>query len=278
MSNAAGEREYETVYQCETDSRQTTPIECRDHADIPNRDQHYVFYNSFDLGAFPVDYKVNYKDASLLVQLVTVLFSSRSMRRHQEDQDDPVDQDPIISGGGTDFRRVPTKDKDGNPIITSAGEPITDLQVDDSRATLFIQKNFNTIDPDQYAEFTNAVNTQTFFNRSARKWKLRKPRWQQRFRGDDTPFYTVTFEFDAAPTHGNNKTWDLDILDRGTYYVDNNGAKHRFQDAKGRDLRMGNLDGSGDKLADGIDPVHIVPAFRYYPEKDFADLNIPTSL
>ena len=278
MPSAAstGERSYVVTYQVITNDANDGPITVRDTAGIPFVNSTFTYGNDFDNGVYAVAYTVTPRAPieSRYVWDVAVTFSSTPSRRNDQYEDDPVSQSPIISGGGVRFSKIVEQDKDGSPIVNSVNDIITGIEKDDDRPTLRIQQNFNTIDLDQYATFASSVNSGTFFGLSARKWKMSHPRWEQRFRGNDTGYYTVTFEFEAR-----SETWDLPLYDRGHFYLDAQANKKRFMAGNIIQSSPQNLDGIG-----GVQPANLSPAdapnspYKLYAEKDFALLGIPIAL
>ena len=273
IANSAGERSYIAQYIVQTDSKNDGPITVRDAPTIPAVNDPFGWGNDFDFGAYATDYSCELKqsDDSYRVWIVSITYTTRSTKRNDDYQDNPTDKPAIISGGGIRFTRPVTEDTTLNPIATSAGEPLTDVFIDDSRNVLRIQKNFTStdFDLDNLSTFADCVNADTFFGRSARKWKMDPIEWEERYLGTDSvPFYTVTFRF-----QGRNDTWDLKVVDRGSYYNDANGNPTRFK-ANGIVLPKGNLDGDGGELDAGLDVVH--KTYEVYLDRDFSTLGIPT--
>lgn len=283
-SSLDGYREYIAAYQVVTDSPLDGPVTARDAPGIPVINSPYLFGTDFDYGAFAKEYSIQYKsnpDDHKRLWLVTVRYDTEPIRRGEDEYlNDPIDEPPIIGGSFLTDRVAITSDKDGNPVANSAGDQFEELERDRSNLTLTIQKNFDEWDLTRHNEFIDTVNSTTFFTLSARKWRLTNIRTQQLFRGDSTtPYYQVMFEFVA-----NYDTWDFKPADRGWYYLSTGNEKLAFRDAKGFQLNApGLLDGSGGQLASTSNVVYFdgaggnPSAFRVYPEKDFADLGIPTS-
>lgn len=265
-----GHREYSAFYRVITSSRNDSAIFVRQNADVPQFNDSYAAANDQDFGAYVVGYGVTLEDPtnSLTSWIVRVDYSSRPRRENDDVGDDPLNRPPIISGDGILRERVVTEDKDGNPYVNTADEPFLDSFRDAHCPTLQIQKNFASIDLDQFAEFTDAVNTETFFGLSTRKWKMQNPRWVRNFRGNKVPYFTVTFAFEA-----NRDTWDFKPMDRGTFHLVSS-VPTKFM-VERRPAEFGLLNGiNGTALSAGADPEFL--NYRVYPEKDFGELGIPT--
>lgn len=283
-SSLDGFREYVAYYQVQTDSVLDSCIVVRDAPGIPIINSPFVFGNDFDYGAFAKEYSVQLKsnpDDHKRLWIVTVRYDTEPIRRGEDQYlDDPIAEPPVIGGSFVTDRIAVTSDRNGDPVANSAGGQFEDLERDRSNLTLTIQKNFDEWDLTTHVEYIDTVNSSTFFTLSARKWRLTNIRTQQLFRGDaTTPYFQVMFEFVS-----NQDTWDFKPADRGWYYLSTGNEKLVFRDAKGFQMNApGLLNGSGGQLASTANVVYFdgaggnPSAFRVYPEKDFANLNIPTS-
>ena len=84
-----------------------------------------------------------------------------------------------------------------------------------------------------------------------------------------TAYLEIGFVFKVRPT------WDLELLDIGSYYLDADGKQVAFE-YQGHP-KQGLLDGSGHALASGA-PDYFLPAKQIYTAKAFSSLSLPTSL
>ena len=186
---AEGERSYLSTYQAISDDPQDGPLTVTTSPLLPSFTDHLVAGNDVDFGVFPVNYKAKRPiRTNRLNWEVYITFSTKGTKRHESYQDDPVLQAPIVSGGGVRFSRITMHDKDGNAITNSAGDVVVDVEMDDDRGTLRIQKNFATLELAQFHEFKNTVNDATFWGLGPREWKMSFPRWEQKFRGNNTSY------------------------------------------------------------------------------------------
>ncbi len=274
-----GERSYLATYEAISDDPGDGPLTVTTDPLLPSFQDSLSFGNDFDDGAFPVNFAAKHKNVtqSRLVWRVFITFSTHYTRRHQDYEDDPNDNNVLISFGGVRFSRVTSVDKNGDGILNTAGGLITDVEMDDYRFTLRIQKNFPSVDLDSYRQFTNRTNSQTFFGLGPRKWKMAAPRGEMRFRGnEDTPYYAITFEFETS-SEPDHDTWDRRLIDRGLFEIDTQGNESRITDEKGRPYSTPQLlDGFGGKQTPGGGTVPIAPDFELYDDFDFALLDIPT--
>ena len=84
----------------------------------------------------------------------------------------------------------------------------------------------------------------------------------------------MTYEFKF-----NRETWDLQLLNRGSYYYDggfSGGTLTTFTDTADGHPILGLLTAGGDKLAAGGDPTF--EQFLVRQERSFSLLNIPNDL
>ena len=85
-----------------------------------------------------------------------------------------------------------------------------------------------------------------------------------------TDYLEISFAIKTKPT------WDLELLDYGSYYLDENGDKKEFKTDDGHETQ-GKLDGSGGKLADGAADVFL-PAKQIYVRRAFSGLGLSNNL
>lgn len=213
----------------------------------------------------------------------SVKFSTdrNKQRRPAENQDNPLLKPPIISGAGHRRRAAATNirltDTQGRKIQNTANEPFPEqeIQVDDSSSVLRITKNVATLDLDQLDDYTDSVNNAQWMGKPARTWKMDPPQWRKVYWGN-TAYYEVTYVF-----QGKKDTWDLqprnlsehDINDKrpsasgvlvdGWQPLDSAGE---FVIVSGND--EAEFDGQGGNPN----------AFRWYREKSFPALGLPTNL
>ncbi len=161
------------------------------------------------------------------------------------------------------------------PCRNSAGQVFDPPPMrDNSRLTLRITRNesISTLHPAVDLAYTDAVNADVFWGCPAGTWKCTgitsKREIKQLASGTLFPYLRCGYAFEARPR------WDLLILDAGAYYKTSGEVPKRFiftgDDGQ---PRIGLLDGTGGKLADGERPVY--RTFRTYLRKPFAPLNLP---
>ena len=216
---------------------------------------------------------------------VDVVYST--LHGDEEQAQNPIGKPPEIRFDFVDFR-VPipgevTPESPGDPtevvwtkgLATSAGEVFNPpAMMDESRPRLTVVRNEIVLDVPLIIEYQNAVNTDVFFGaqpRQARVNGISATRQQERGVRYWRVKYVFTFKRD---------TWDIQLLDQGTYYCPGGGTCTREDGeeftTKGGVPGMGNLDGDGDKLAANL-PAKFIRA-TVYKERAFSVLNIPQTL
>lgn len=163
------------------------------------------------------------------------------------------------------YEEVVEKDRDGDPVETSAGEPFDPLPVRDrTRPVLVITRNEAQFVPATVETYVGKVNEREFFGAAANTLKLDSIQPTPVTEGT-TNFWSVTYAFHYKPN-----TWALEVLDFGSYERPNKeGDKRNFSEEEGESGRA-KLDGEGTKLADDADPVYL--SFDVYEEVDFNKL------
>jgi hypothetical protein len=206
-------------------------------------------------------------------------FSTKPLSRCQDTTiDNPLNEPDRISGGFSKYTEEISLDKDGKEIENSAEEAFRGPQVefDNNRPTVTIEKNVLVLPLDTIAEMVDTVNDSTLWGLQKRKVKLSNVSWSRELYGTCTFFYKVSYEFDI-----NFDTFDRTVIDIGTRFkikgaeADNKNQYERYTDING-ELTTCHLDGNGNLLAAGDDPVEI--EIKYYDESNFLTLGIPTSL
>lgn len=200
-------------------------------------------------------------------------------------EENPLD-DPIkYSLEWANYTRLVDRDKDGNPIINSAGFGFDPpIEIDDARPVLVAIKNMDDLN-DIIAlavEYKNAVNTDTFYDATYRKAKVESIVSGQIQLRNDIAFYAVTFRIQF-----NDDLWDKHLVDRGRqclvqedfgtgYYPD--VPRVQSGEHAGDPLDECNLNTDGTQRSETLPGLFIPPlasdGFRIYPEKAFAGLSI----
>jgi len=179
--------------------------------------------------------------------------------------EDPLNQSPVWEWGILESQEPIDRDKSDNPIDNSAGEPFDPpITTDVVDLVLRYSRNEATFDPVIAQSYINAVNTTTFLGFAPGKAKCKK-RVGRPARYASGFYYPVEMEF-----HFRTKdTFARKFLDAG--FRDSDGKL--FVDTNGKPLNQPiKLNGSGEKLRDGADPVFLT--FDIKKEANLNDLNI----
>lgn len=166
-------------------------------------------------------------------------------------------------------------DNSGNPIALSAsnGEPyIPAPERDAARWELRITRNESIVSPIVTTSLTyqNAVNSDTFWGASAGQVKCQSIAVQRLEKnypdGSTFDYLKCTYIFQFRPD-----SWDLTILDKGTYYINGSSKRIKFKTDDNQN-REGILNGSG---GDGTGGAPVWNTIRIYPRVAFGLLNLP---
>ena len=199
--------------------------------------------------------------------------------------DNPLDRDPEI---GVDTQTIMVAAKGevdattGAPtegITTSAGEPYDptpeeELEILVVSITRWDLPGFSI---QTYKDYQNSVNDASFtfgdltIEEGQAKVRIRinpKEFWVSPDDGSTIPFrqFDITLAISEL-------TWDLELLDWGTYYIDSGGKIKRFLDDT-EPREFGLLDGFGGKLGTGA--AEVFNTFKNKKRVDFAPLALPS--
>ncbi|MHC4709432.1 MAG: hypothetical protein ACYTA3_03165 [Planctomycetota bacterium] len=206
-------------------------------------------------------------------------FTTKPLSRCQDTTiENPLNEPDRISGGFTKYTQEVTQDRNGDEIKNSAEEAFRGPQVefDNNRPTVTIEKNVLTLDLATISEMVDTVNDATLWGLAARKVKLSNVSWSRELYGTCTFYYKISYEFDI-----NFETFDRTVIDIGTRFkikgavANDKNQFERYRDING-ELTTCHLDGNGNLLPAGDDPVEI--DIEYYDESNFLTLGIPSSL
>ena len=127
--------------------------------------------------------------------------------------DDPTARPAIITRRGEEFDKLRTKDRFGNLIGTTAGEPFNNITVKATRMIYSVRKNV-AVDPDWMYSLAGWVNSD-FLTLGTRPWpprtlQLRNVTIGEYTRENNIDFYPLQFEL-----HGEFDSYNRYLLNRG---------------------------------------------------------------
>ena len=223
------------------------------------------------------------RDDSDVLWEMEVEYSSKQKEDKQEgEEENPLDKPPEIDIDFETYQTVAegalfdedTQDDDGaavdsqfawtKALTTSAGEPFDPQpEVDQVRPVLNITYNEANLNIRALMFYANRVNSVAWLGCPPRTWKMGGPRIH-RVQEAEHRYWTISLTFTF-----NKQTWDLQILNQGTYFLDAGSDKASFTDANGERI-VGLLAGDGTELAEGADPTF--ERYRVYREGDFNEI------
>lgn len=199
-------RTYQAVFQVIA-SRMEGPAQVQQAAGIPAYGGPYILGNDFDLWAFadsssasPVEFNVQFDlgngPENCTKWEVTITWSTNANPRNSTDpRGNPINDPPIIGGSFVGQTELAFRDKDGQPISTTAGERYEDLptRLDDTD-TLTIGVKTSTINLVQRAEAIGKVNQAPIWGLGPRQVQLTQWGWSIEYAGS-LPFIQNNFSF-----------------------------------------------------------------------------------
>lgn len=205
-------------------------------------------------------------DGSKRIWDVNTAFTNRPCKRDNSNtRQDPLAEPPQWSGGNNKFQEEVRVDKDGNPLVNSAKEPLTGIQRDKNRPTLQLVMNVAWMNLTLLGGYLDAVNSNVQWGKAVRTLKCENFTWQKHYAQTGYPYYSVTFSFEI-----NDETWDFKLLDHGNMVLVA-GQMVRATDARENVIHV-LLNGAGVAT---MTPTMLTPAKRVYPEKDFSAVGWP---
>jgi len=190
----------------------------------------------------------------------------------------PLDEDPDISWGFTQYTTVVEYDKNGDRVCNSAWDPFDPpIEREISRMVCVITRNQATFDPDTYGPYVESTNSGALtiadLNIPARCGRMRNIT-SQTVRTPTLDYFRVTFEIEV-----NFDNFDVKALDIGYYYLQpapgGTTSKVRFEDKKGNPMTEPQpLNGSGGKQNTSA---ATFLSFRVLEEKAWGNLSLPAT-
>ena len=164
------------------------------------------------------------------------------------------------------------KDKDGKPIVNTAGQEFdTPLMVEKRYMVLCSRNYYDTMTAieDVQDQYENSVNSDVFRTRAVRTWRFLGIDTEQPESHDGTTNWPGVIRLAYKET-----TWDVELLQRGHHYLKNPGVDDElvpFRRDGSHSGEPGLLDASGGKLAKGLTGVFGTP-YRIYREVAFTGI------
>lgn len=184
----------------------------------------------------------------------------------------PPDPNPLLrpatyQRGGVMFTKPLTRDRNGNLVRNSAGDPYVDRpDVNDAHYQIQITKNVLSYSDEEAMQYMCAVNSDVFLDAAARKWQVIG------FSGDGpliengyvywTKVVTVIYSFEG---------WDIELLEQGYRVIRGSQAYETLENGtKITDPVL--LDENGEEVGPTGAPTY--RTWEYYRELPFAALGL----
>jgi hypothetical protein len=259
--NQEGRRSYTRAFKLESDSKADTAFDVGSNGSLP------VIGS-----AYPDDANAVCKSLSVSCQqgykywIVTAEYNDT-----YQVESTPTNDETRISWSSEIFQREAWKDKDGNGVLNSAGDPFNPPVIrDDARTVCRIVQNASSV-PTYVLTYPNCVNSTSFtidgVSVAARYAKISNVGVSEERRRNGTVYREVTIEM-----HIRNETWDFEILDAGFREFDPADSTKRIliTNDDGTDItEPAILDGSGAKVDDPTPADAVFGSFRVYTELNF---------
>jgi len=281
-------RTYTVTYLVYTDDRDDGPQQVMNAFGVPRIGDQYYPGNDLDGSAIVTDVRPNQVSGSPWEWEVQVDYSTDS--DEPEEEENPLLHPPDISWGFQDRRILipgrynsassPNPSKDLELGITNPAGELFDPQpeMDISEPILTVKRNVATIDVGEFMAIANCVNSDSFYGADPRQLRLKPPTAQNAYDREIGQYWQVTYQLVYK-----YDTWDVQILNQGTFYLDGSSKPQPFKDNEGH-RRVGLLtttgaainssdtDQIGRYFSGGDDPTFT--RLRVYREINFSSLGI----
>lgn len=234
-----------------------------------------LFIGSGSVPAFLADIGLDRDTGNRLKWYLDLTYIPLSLEDQQDQQQPPESRRPKWRWGYDTIERVVTQDRDGDPIVNAVGEPI-EYTEPLALPILTISRFQLSFDPDTIHEYVNHVNSDSFWGADPGQALMfgiedeedSKVIWNQiKYRR-----VTYVIKFAVPVIEDSLEGWDALLLNRGTFYINDDGLKQHFRDEATGALITGNLEFNGQKLDDGVQPR--ILKFQPKKEANFGTLNL----
>jgi hypothetical protein len=172
-------------------------------------------------------FRVRPTDSTGMLWSAVVEYESAAEEDQQEDEDSGVPGRPSVWGGSSSVTTGPVyKDKDGDMMTNSAGDPLEDLTAEfaEERLTLTTYYLNHTQWMSKSRQYTNACNKDTWNGGAPYTWKCqgcsKKLNIETNESGRSTVYWEVTWEFAYREEGWQHRPWDIGFAER----VDEDGT------------------------------------------------------
>ena len=273
-----GTVQHETIYYVQTDSATDGRDVVLAYVGLPQ------MFDAYSLDAYDPAARVVGRDPRQLGPKhwdVMIRWDSRLELGGADDPEalsrNPLDWRPKVSVNSEQYPEIISKviaengqdyfgpgDHKFTGVTNSAGEPFDPpLSIPEERPVIVISRNEAVVSLAQVHKFNGAVNSAPFQGASARQLRLKI--FVQTKQSMDIGDYRVWYYPVTYRLQYRRETWDLQPLNKGTYYLDGTDKK-AFLTEEGQPF-IGLLDADGGKLAADADPTF--QRFRGHRVEDF---------
>ena len=171
-----------------------------------------------------VSYEMQHKAPGRSIWKVTYLFQSNQVDQEKIERaskPNPLDRRAHITVRGIRYGELTNVDRNGDVMLTSAGETYPPIEGDAERWLIHVRKNYSEV-PDWAWDYQRKINLDSVIVKgrelealSLKFGDIIIPELQIE---NGHEFFPIEFDLEY-----NRKLWLLDRLDAGFYYIDSNG-------------------------------------------------------
>lgn len=232
-----------------------------------------------DCGSTPtriIDLALSRSEENRLLWFLDVTADSTIDEEDAEESQTPPDQrTPEWSWDFETIEQIIATDVNGLPVVNGVGEPF-ELTAPRALPVLHIERWEPTFDPDTILDYMNTVNDAEFWGAPAGSALMAGIRdrkdTQEVYAGVYYRKVSYTIKFALPFVADALEGWTELLLNRGTFYLAEDGLNTKIHFMAGGQQITGNLDILGHKLAEGL-PAQIL-RFEKFSQADFSALNL----
>lgn len=278
----SGRPTYRAMYRVTTDSKNNGPASVLIAAGIPSRGDTWQYGTEIDIATVLRRKTCKLRDTENDLTIWEVICEyDRNWDTEGptfETASDPTQAPAEWSGGLVPYTRKFDKNRDGEALKNSAGDPVK-MNGQDSQISVICQKNFDASHIGVLQQYKDALNSSQFWGFGPKRVKVASLKFKQIY-WQDIPF--VQSRLEVMVTHSTTATWDTEtqFLDEGFYELENS-ERVRIKDKCGSPVaQKWPLNGSGVALTDAQIAAdgEVYQDSKIYKLADLNQLGFPTVL
>ncbi len=257
-------RKYRRHFIVDTGNETLGPAYVMSLGGLPALFAPYAYGGESDAGALVTNRDFKRRSGARHIWDVEIEYSTKSLEPGQQN-DNPTERPPDVAWESERVEEVADLDRNGNPILNTAGQPYDPpLMRDYKLRTLVYTRNEPTFDWSLSLDYEDTINSSTFLGKPAFTWRVLDIDARRAFEEGEL-FWVVTYRLQYKRRGWKRKVMSLGFKDKdGKEILDEHGN---------RPSEPWKLDANGDPIKAAGAPGH-TQTFEIFDHVDFTPLNI----